>query len=54
MLPNEPPLASAAAYTPANAAPAWVGLPFSATMFLYGPVSSDLNEVGGVFTRELS
>jgi len=54
MLPNEPPLARAAAYTPANAAPAWVGLPLRATMFLYGPVSSDLNEVGGFFTRALS
>ena len=43
-----------AAYTPANAAPAWVGLPFSATMFLYCGLSRLLNEVGGVFTLELS
>ena len=49
MLPNEPPLARAAANTPENAAAACVGLPFSATMFLYGPVSSDLNEVGAKY-----
>jgi hypothetical protein len=50
MLENEPPLARAAAYTPANEAPASVGEPLRATMFLYCGFSRSFRDVGGVFT----
>ncbi len=41
----EPPLAMEAIITPLNAAPAWVGSPFSATAPLYSGLSRSATEV---------
>ncbi len=51
MLSNDPPFATAAAYTPAKADPAVVGLPFSATMPWYSGLRRSANDMGQVFTR---
>ncbi len=42
----EPPLPSAAITTPANAAPAWVGSPLSATLPLYSGLSRSATLAG--------
>ena len=47
---SEPPFASAPAHTPANAAAAWVGSPFSATWPLYSGLARSASVVGQVAT----
>ena len=50
MLSSEPPLASAAAYTPPKAEPDLVGSPFSATWPLYSGLSRSAKVVGQSLT----